>query len=81
MSWLVKGGISKLSELGIDADKDWNVRGISNIKELALGMQLGDIFQRGDGGILETLAPGPISYELTSSGPGHEIEWSAPPGG
>ena len=31
MSWLVKGGISKLSELEIDVDKDWNAKKIENL--------------------------------------------------
>jgi len=73
-------GISKLSELQIDADKDWEGKGISNLKELASGMQTGDIIYRGPGGLVK-LSPGPISYELTSSGESNPIEWKAPPGG
>ena len=76
---LVKAGITKLSQLQIDADKDWQGYGISNLKELAPGMQKGDMLQRGDSGVLERFSPGPIGFELTSNGPGHEVEWQAPP--
>ena len=80
MSLLTKAGISRLSELQIDADKGWNGKGISSLKELALNMQRGDIIYRGLSGLVK-LTPGPIGFELTSNGPGHEVEWKAPPGG
>ena len=35
MSLLTKAGITKLSELQVDADKNWQGCGISNLKELA----------------------------------------------
>ena len=76
---LVKAGITKLSELEIDADKDWGGYGISNLKELVSGMQKGSILQRGDTGVLENLSPGAISFELTSDGPGSKVDWKAPP--
>ncbi len=66
MSLLTKAGITKLSELIIDADKDWNGKRLSQLKELALGMS------KGAGGVLVKLSPGPISYELTSGGI-HEV--------
>ena len=49
MSLLIKtkGGIEKLSELTIDADKDWQQREISNLKAVAEGMVQGDIAYRG----------------------------------
>ena len=78
-SLLVRSGITRLSELAIDTDKDWGGHGISNLKELASGMQRGDILQRGDGGVLEKLSSGTIGFEITSNGPGHEVEWQAPP--
>ena len=78
-NFLVKG-ISKLSELQIDADKDWDGRGIFNLKELAESMQKGDIIYRSPDKLVK-LSPGPISYELTSSGESNPIEWEAPPGG
>ena len=76
---LVKMGITRLSELEIVIDKDWGGHGISNLKELASGMQRGDILQRGDSGVLEKISPGAIGFEITSNGPGHEVEWQAPP--
>jgi len=71
-------GVSKLSELEIDIDKDWAGKGINNLKELALGMQKGDIFFR-LGDVLVKLSPGSIGDELTSHGSGHAIDWGAPP--
>ena len=80
MSLLIKGGgITKLSELTIDADKNWAAMGISNIKELAAAMQKGDFLYKGPGGILVKLSPGPIGDELTSQGLGHDIWWQPPP--
>ena len=79
MSVLVLGGgITKLSELDIDADKDWQARGISNIKQVASGMAVGHILQH-NGSVLESLHPGPANYVLTSQGPGHLAVWG--PGG
>ena len=77
---LIKVGVTKLSELEIDADKDWSGHGITNLKELASAMETGDMLQRGDSGVLERFSPGVIGFELTSNGPGSEIEWMAPPG-
>ena len=76
---LIKMGVTRLSGLEIDADKDWEGYGISNLKELAPDMQRGDILQRGDSGGLEKFSPGPIGFEVTSNGPGHEVSWQAPP--
>lgn len=81
MSLLLKAGITKLSELEIDADKDWNGQGISQLKELALSMTKGDILFQGAGDVLVKLSPSSIGDELTSHGPGHAISWEAPPGG
>lgn len=78
---LVKAGITRLSQLEIDADKDWAGYGMFNLKELAPGMGKGDILQRGDSGMLEKLSAGAIGFEMTSNGPGQEVEWKAPPGG
>ncbi|MDD5539699.1 MAG: hypothetical protein PHG61_03305 [Candidatus Marinimicrobia bacterium] len=75
---LIKG-ITKLSELLIDADKDWNAKGITNIKQVAALMSKGDILQRGDT-ILQRLAAGPDGYVLTAAGPGKLCTW-APAGG
>ena len=75
----MKAGITRLSQLIIDADKDWQGYGINNLKELAPGMSRGDVLQRGDSGVLEKLSPGSIGFELTSNGAGNEVEWKAPP--
>jgi len=79
MSLLIKGGITKLSELTIDADKDWQAKGISNLEEVALGMTKGDFGVRGDV-ILKRLQPGSIGYILTSAGPLHIPSWQPAPG-
>ena len=78
MSLLTKAGITKLSELIIDADKDWNGKRLSQLKELALGMGKGDILYQGAGGVLVKLSPGPISYELTSGGDTRSAESDRP---
>ncbi|MFC1874643.1 hypothetical protein ACFLY3_00590 [Chloroflexota bacterium] len=77
MSWLIKGGTGKLSELEIDTDKDWQQKGITNLKAVAAGMAQGDIAFRG-GDILERL-PGDygLGYNfLHIKNTGHlEPEW------
>ena len=78
MSLLLKGGISKLSELEIDTDKDWQGKGITNIKQLAAGMAIGHVIQH-NGSILEALSPGVAHQVLTSEGPGKKVVWA--PGG
>jgi len=78
MSLLLKGGISKLSELEIDTDKDWQSRGITNLGGVAAGMATGHVVQR-NGDKLQTLPPGPAHTVLTSEGPGHLVVWA--PGG
>jgi len=79
MSYYVKGGgITKLSQLLIDADKNWAGMGISQIKEVVAGMVIGDIAQH-DGVRLAKLSPGVASYVLTSEGPGNLVTWA--PGG
>jgi len=78
MSLLLKGGITKLSELEIDTDKDWQSRGITNLGGVAAGMAIGHVVQR-NGSKLQTLPPGPAHTVLTSEGPGHLVVWA--PGG
>jgi hypothetical protein len=79
MSLLIKSGLSRLSELMIDADKDWRGQGITNIKELVPGMVRGDLVVKGSSGILERLSPGLANQVLTSGGPGIIPSWQ--PGG
>ena len=74
----VARGIKRISELLIDADKIWEGRGISNIKEVALGMQVGDINARGNS-VLQKIAAGTATWVLTSAGQLKIPVW-APPG-
>ena len=81
MSLLIKigagaAGITKLSELEIDADKDWQAKGITNVKEIAEAMEHGDIVYRG-AGVLERLnADAGKGYNfLRSRGPGMPPVW------
>jgi len=76
---LLTRGVSKLSQIGIDIDKDWNGKGISNIKELALGMIQGDLIVKGPEGVLSRLPPGVANTVLTSNGGGAVPSWQ--PGG
>ncbi|MDD5510607.1 MAG: hypothetical protein PHI12_07355 [Dehalococcoidales bacterium] len=68
------GGVTTLSALTIDADKDWAAKGITNLKELAAGMAIGDLLVR-NLTKLERLQPGPIGYGFTSAGPLHIPSW------
>jgi len=68
-----------ISQVYIDADKDWEAMGISNLKEVALGMTKGDFGVRGNS-VLVRLQPGPITYVLVSAGPGHIPVWMPAPG-
>lgn len=74
MSFVDTGGVSKLSQLNIDADKVWMDKGISSIKEIALGMTKGDIVYH-DGTRLVKLSPGPNTSELITQGPTHPPKW------
>ena len=76
---LMKGGITKLSELDIDADKDWQGHGVTNIAYLAAGMTRGSLLLH-NGSILAAVPAGTIGHEFTSNGPGNVPEWKAPPG-
>jgi len=83
MGLLIKG-ISKLSELEIDADKVWVdvgavPHGIVSIKEVAQYMARGDLVVRGDT-VLIRIQPSTDGYVLTSAGLGKIPVW-APAGG
>ena len=71
-------GITALSGLTIDTDKDWLGFGISVLEELAAGMTIGDLLQRGAGGVLIKLSPGPPGNILTANGAGNIIGWAPP---
>lgn len=80
MSLLIKiKGITRLSELEIDADKDWQTKSITNLKQIAAMMSKGDMAVR-DTSVLVRLPPGPEDYCLTSAGPGKLPSWQ-PKGG
>jgi hypothetical protein len=67
--------VHKLSELTIDTDKPWELKGITNIKELAQGMNRGDlVFFNGTG--LTTITPGPIGTMLTAHDFENDLTWS-----
>ena len=61
-------GISGLSQLAIDVDKDWQGKGITNIKELVSAMQKGDMLLRSDNFIVK-ISAGSIGTHLKSQGP------------
>jgi hypothetical protein len=67
-------GITSLSQLTIDADKDWNLKGISDIKEIVLGMTTGDIAYH-NGTKLVKISVGPLSSELITKGPALPPVW------
>jgi hypothetical protein len=66
--------VSKLSQLAIDADKDWNGKAITNLKGLAAGMTQGDLFFRG-AALMQRLAPGVAGQFLITKGAGSNPEW------
>jgi len=67
--------VFKLSELKIDADKDWRGFGITSVKEVASGMAKGDIVFF-NGAVLERLVPGTIGTMLTTHDFGNDPTWS-----
>jgi len=72
-------GAKRLSELDIDVDKDFQVKGITNIKQVAASMAKGDLVVK-DTAILVRIQTGPDGYVLTSRGPGKLPIWG-PAGG
>jgi hypothetical protein len=75
MTLLIKpNAVSRLSQLTIDADKDWGGKAITNLKGLAAGMTQGDLFFRGPTAI-QRLAPGIAGQFLITRGAGANPEW------
>jgi len=69
-------GITKLSELEIDADKDWQAKEITNLKAVTEAMEHGDIVYRGAGVLERLTADGGKGYNfLRSRGPGMPPVW------
>ncbi len=79
MSLLQRPGIRRLSELEIDADKNWQAMGITNLREVAPGMMEGDLIVR-DPNRLARLPAGLLGHVLTSAGPNQMPVWMPPPG-
>ena len=71
---LLNKGVNHLSQVGIDADKDWGGVGISDIKEIVAGMNVGDIIFH-DGTRIQKLSPGPLGSELITLGIGNNPKW------
>jgi hypothetical protein len=67
-------GISKLSQLEIDADKNWEGKGIIDIKEVVASMTKGDLLFRSDD-VIAKLSPGSTGSMLTTGGPGADPSW------
>jgi len=67
-------GIHRLSQLDIDSDKDWALKGISNIAEVVAGMVKGDLVYY-DGTQLTKITIGAVNEELVSQGPLHPPKW------
>lgn len=75
MSLLTKG-IARLSQLDIDADKNWQAREIINLKTIAGAMGHGDIAFRGAGVLERLVADAGKGYNfLRSRGPGLSPIW------
>ena len=66
-----------LSQLEIDTDKDWQGLSITNIKELADGMQKGDLLFF-DGTHLAKSTPGTVGTVLTGHDIGADPTWEYP---
>lgn len=76
MSLLLMRGVAKLSQLEIDANKDWQAREITNLKTIAGAMGHGDIAFRGAGVLERLLADAGKGYNfLRSRGPGLSPVW------
>jgi hypothetical protein len=74
MSLLQKSGIRQLSQLQIDADKDWLSYGMSQVKEVAAQMNTGDLLFF-NGNRICKLTPGVVGSELMTKGPGQDPVW------
>jgi len=76
-SLLIKPAL-RLSELVIDVDKDWQVKGITHLKELAAGMAKGDMVYF-DGTELAIITPGPVGSQLMTHDVGNPPTFEYPP--
>lgn len=83
MTVMLGGGLlirpaTAISQLGIDVDKDWAVKGITSLKELVAGMAKGDLAVQ-DGTELVIISPGSIGTNLMCHGPGNQLTFEYPP--
>lgn len=75
MSLLTKG-VSKLSQIEIDTDKDWHGKAISNLQAIAAAMSQGDVNFRGASVVEKLTADGGKGYNfLRSRGPNLSPVW------
>lgn len=74
MSFVYKNA-TKLSQLAIDIEKDWNAMGIDNIAQVTAGMQEGDLVYY-NGTQIVISRPGNIGTKLTTQGAGANPIWS-----
>ena len=73
------GRVSKWSQVVIDADKDMGGFGLTDLKEIALGMNVGDILCfNAATGELAIVSPGIISTELLTKGTTFPPVWGFP---
>ena len=68
---------TSLSELEIDTDKDWQGLRITSLKELAIGMQKGDLLIF-DGTRMTKSTPGTVGTVLTGHDIGADPTWEYP---
>ncbi len=69
---------TSLSELDIDADKNWQGLSLTDVKELAKGMQKGDLLFF-DGAHIAKSTPGTVGTVLTGHDIGADPTWEYPP--
>jgi len=75
MSLLVKG-VTRLSQIEVDADKDWRAKGIVNLEAVAEAMAYGDVIFRGASVLEKLTADAGKGYNfLRSRGPGLSPVW------
>jgi len=74
----IKRCVFKLSELEIDADKNWEGFGVTELKELDPAMAKGDmVFQ--NGAKLQKIIPGSVGTMLTTHNVGNNPTWEYGP--
>ena len=74
----ITAGVTKLSGLTSDLAKDWQGKGITNLKELAAGMGIGFVLAQDPAtGVLVGIAPGTLTFELFTKGAGHLPKWDS----